>query len=351
MVKVSSCDPYSARDIAEQTLESIFAVCKLYQVSKLAKIKHDLVLVREKLGNGKSYIIEPDISRLGYIRDAKKPTESIELFAKLQGKLRTEDADQIMASMQYHKMAMYASTDDSRLVNLWIAMESLIGRSNRNIIDTICHYVPVSIATDYVYQIARNFPIAIRKFWRNSETESLRTMLNSSTEHILEPRDLLNILLDKEEGDLINNFYEFVKDNPLLLFRIHYLRQRVFKSPKTLSKAIDTHRLNIDWQLRRIYRARNHVMHRGVCVPQTRQLIQHLHTYYINEINTIINDLVWHPNWGIPEALEHRLLLYEMLQKRLKDHEKSPISQEEILKPFKILFMNKATSPILWQNN
>ena len=348
MVKVSCCDPYSARDAAEQIMESIFAVSKFYQVSRLAKIRHDLVLVKEASNNDVFHLIKPDTSRLGYIRDAKEPTKSIEFFARLQGRLKPEDADQLMASMQYHKMAMYASTDDSRLVNLWIALESLIGRGRRSIIDNICQYVPASIATDYVYQIVRNFPIAIRKFWRDSDTSTIRKLIRSSNKHLLDPRDLLTILLDEKDGALITKFYEFSEDHPLLRYRIFSLRTKVLKSAETLSKAIEAHRLNIDWQIRRIYSARNNVMHRGVCVPQTRQLIQHLHTYFIIEMNTVINDLNWNSSWGIGEALEHRCVLYETLQNRLKEYDQKAISQEEIFNPHKILFLKDRTPPLFW---
>jgi len=64
-----------------------------------------------------------------------------------------------------------------------------------------------------------------------------------------------------------------------------------FKSPQDLAGSIKLHNKNIEWQLCRIYRARNHIMHQGSHLFGLRQLIQHLHTYYATTIHVLIHDL------------------------------------------------------------
>jgi GTP1/Obg family GTP-binding protein len=107
-----------------------------------------------------------------------------------------------------------------------------------------------------------------------------------------------------------------------------------YREPTVMKERLASHKQKLDWQLRRIYRARNYVMHRGRSVQGMRQLIQHLHTYYIMLIHTIIHDLKYRPLWGIEEACESRKNLYANALVRLKDHKNSPIAIEDILRFF-----------------
>ena len=107
----------------------------LYRVTKQVTIKHELALVAG--ADGSRLCIGPDSSRLGYIKDSKNPNQNIAAFTKLQSRLEKEDAGQLNASVQYHKLALKAGTDDARLVNLWIALESLVQHGGESIIDRI----------------------------------------------------------------------------------------------------------------------------------------------------------------------------------------------------------------------
>ena len=126
--------------------------------------------------------------------------------------------------------------------------------------------------------------------------------------------------------------------NPLFVYRLYLLWDDFFGNQKNFMKRLEAHRKNVEWQIRRIYRARNHVMHQGVCLPRTRQLIQHLHSYYIITIHNLIFDLKNNPNWRISDAFENRLLIYEYFLDRLKKHNEKPISVEALIDPRKSIF-------------
>ena len=173
---------------------------------------------------------------------------------------------------------------------------------------------------------------------------------NFSRTLILHPFDLLKILLDKEDGPLISEFSKLIGDHPLLHFRIYELKKILFKDANMLSKRIESHKQNIDWQIRRIYRARNHVMHSGECWPGTRQLVQHLHSYLIICIHNLLHDLSSNPEWRIPDAFEHRLALYDYFQQRLKDDPRKKVTIAEIYNPIEIMHGSN-NSPPAWRNN
>ncbi|MCP4050481.1 MAG: hypothetical protein GY730_07230 [bacterium] len=343
-ITVKSLDHYSARMKAERILDSLFAVNTLYTPTKKAVVKHKKTLISSEK-DGCKYCITEQHS-LKYIRDAKNAERNIEELWEVSKRLPVEESAQLSASLQYHKSALLSLTDQAKLVNLWIAIESLVQKGGTNIIDRITKYIPASVSTGYIYLLTKSIPIDISSFWKKIDNKKFRSKLTKSNKYILHPYDLLQILLDKEDGELISGFLNLISDNPLLVFRIGNLWKGPFSSPKELRKRLERHNNNILWQLRRIYRLRNYVMHNGIIPRQTRQLIHHLHSYYILTIHNLIHDLKVNTNWGISEALEHRYQLYEQLTYKLT--KKKIVDTQGLFRTSSILFRNPKTSA--WEN-
>jgi hypothetical protein len=333
-IRVKSLDYYSAQIKAERKLQALFATSILYKPTKKAVIKHNKTLIINEESSSKKYI-NPD-SSLKYIRDARNAENNIAQFWELTERMSSEDVNQLFASLQYHKLALLSPTDEAKLVNLWIAVESLVQQGGKNIINRITEYIPSSVTIGYIYLMMKAIPIDIRNLWKQLDTKTIRSKISKSSEYILHPFDLLTILVDKQHGELIKEFLNLIKDNPLLLYRIGYLSKDTFSKPKFLMERLKKHKKNIEWQIRRIYRARNYVMHKGIYPLKTRQLIQHLHSYYIITIHNLIHDIKMHSEWSISDALEHRCHLYEYFCKKLENNEN--ITVEALFNPQLILF-------------
>ena len=82
---------------------------------------------------------------------------------------------------------------------------------------------------------------------------------------------------------------------------------------------------------KRIYRLRNNIVHQGKNFPETRQLVNHLHAYFIRTIHTIIHDLKMNQSWGINDVFEHRIMLYDYFKSRLKNYNCDPFPKDFIL--------------------
>src|SRR5258708_33041486 len=68
---------------------------------------------------------------------------------------------------------------------------------------------------------------------------------------------------------------------------------------------------NVEWQLKRIYRVRNEIVHKGRASSLLPQLTQHLHCYLLKTIHSVLTDLDHQPTWSIRDSLEHRRKLFE----------------------------------------
>ncbi len=335
-IEVEAMDPFSARDIAENKLDELFSIQKLYQITKVARIKHPYSLIKRE--DNEIICVPFDTSRHKYLRDSKNIAQRIISFTDFFRKLDDHSAIQISNALKYHKLALSTISDEARLVNLWIALESLLLDGEKAIIQRICKYVPKINSGRYLHSVLTALAIDLRKIWRIKDTKNILKYLEFSNEEMLHVEDFLKILLDKKSGKILKEFNRLIRDQSLLIYRIFRIRDNLLVDPKVFRKSLENHTNNIEWQIRRIYRARNFVIHKGVSPPGTRHLIQHLHSYFIITIHSLFYDLQRNDSWNIRAAFEHRRQLYDHLIFKLKDYNNQQVCAKELLDPEKCLF-------------
>jgi len=330
-VTLSALDPISARRAARQRFANALAVAKLYSVTSEARISLPECLVKRQ--NGDPVLIH-DESVPSYMRNASNPGGRLKRFLDLNSTLQQDDADQLISALQYHQLAMHAPSDEARLVNLWIATEGLCRRcSGNSVIERVCTHISRVIALSYPMKVVRSLAIAVRSFWNYRDPSPLLSQLPNSTATFLDPNDLLKALLDREEDGVFRVLSDYLQDHPLLLHHALRLRNSVFQSPESLAKRMAQNRQHIDWQLRRIYRIRNDIIHRGASSPIIAPIIQHLHSYFVVTVYTIVHDLERNSGWSLPQAFAHRHMLFEDIIKQLKRNKSHTISRKALLYP------------------
>jgi hypothetical protein len=72
--------------------------------------------------------------------------------------------------------------------------------------------------------------------------------------------------------------FDHLGDFELLRYRLFRLYE-IFSDPVKLIKQIEEHQQRVDWQLRRIYRARNSIVHRGSKPVFSNQIVDNAHEY------------------------------------------------------------------------
>ena len=79
-----------------------------------------------------------------------------------------------------------------------------------------------------------------------------------------------------------------LRDFHLLRSRFFYLRD-VLSEPKFIIDLLDSHKQRVSWQLRRIYRARNIIVHSGKTPSYTGTLIENIHDYLDLIMSTLVH--------------------------------------------------------------
>lgn len=199
--------------------------------------------------------------------------------------LHEEAFYKFMRSAQLHALAAGSSSDENQLLNLWIAIESLIPAETKSSQEaTIEHIVnsllPV-LSYDYFERLINHLVKDLVHWDKSFVLIQLKGVPGKTfTERLLRIMGLPAYAAQYDS--LVSRCRDFV----LLERRIDHLRS-IAASPSALKSLLDGHEERISWQLRRIYRTRNIIVHSGETPSHTNVLIEHAHEYLDNVLNLL----------------------------------------------------------------
>jgi hypothetical protein len=96
------------------------------------------------------------------------------------------------------------------------------------------------------------------------------------------------VLFREPNEDLRTQLLNLCEDNPLAMHRLWKLH-RDYSSPRSLRKTLEEHESRVEWQLHRIYRARNGLVHVGDQPTYLDSLVLNLDEYYRACLGTLVN--------------------------------------------------------------
>lgn len=191
--------------------------------------------------------------------------------------LERDSFAKFVRSAQLHSTALSSDADENQILNLWISLESLIPSESKsddvsNIEHIINSLVPFLNIT-YLESLTNNLVKDLLR-WNRSAT---RTAFKAVEGRKFTDKLVRLIVLQQFSGEcaaLERTFGDF-----------HLLRDRfqrfkeIFATPSNVVATLDAHRVRLEWQIRRIYRARNIIVHSGKTPAYTQSLIEHTHDF------------------------------------------------------------------------
>jgi hypothetical protein len=315
-IDIEDIDTYSAGNAAYKKMLVALSLRKIYEPSVPESFVHPAAVVKR---NHEMHLISYNLKAPPYIKDSNNPNDNYQKLTSLLDRIQIQDRNYIQASLQYYRLSLLANNQESKLVNLWIAIESLFQEGEGNIIGNITNHIPVIMARNYVKDILRSVSVDLKELWRADPCEVLLRLAKKSKRHMVHPHDLLKIFLKEADSAEYKSFLCYISGNPLLLYRVDNLKSGLFHSSNGMRARLERHRQNVDWQLRRIYRVRNRIMHQGLVSSDTSHLYRHLHTYFINTVHEIIHTLENNSQWSLGHVFEDIRLDYEFFTDSLKN--------------------------------
>ena len=173
------------------------------------------------------------------------------------------------------------------------------------IIEEVSSYIQAAAAISHAYTFTRSLANDISKdpayktlfdssFFPNSGPKRLRT------------RDLFKFMVACPDDERRKRLVETVWSSDSIPDRFAYLSESVLGTPRLLKDCLEQQKRLVGWQVRRIYRERNRIVHSGSSSKLLPSLLDNLISYQGMTLRTLLHDLRQHPDSTVKHAIEFR---------------------------------------------
>lgn len=198
-----------------------------------------------------------------------------------------QSTERLLSSIKTAALARSASKEN-QLISLWSSIEVLLSDPMKGS-TRIAHYSKLLIPCICLRHIRRQFVAVFEEMlisYRRSFSEILKKEQFASQNDF--HTNFAAVLCLSENAHLQEELTRLCSTNPLALHRL-WKMQRDYSSCANVLKAMRGHEDRVGWQVSRIYRARNHLVHAGQVPSYLDSLIMNMAEYYRAAIATIVN--------------------------------------------------------------
>ena len=199
------------------------------------------------------------------------------------------DLVDIMNAARFHSHSLDSESEENQLLDLWSIFESVLDISNKHTSDRInqvCMYLVPILKRNYIYSLFNQLAADIK----NYDEEFFTSLVGIETSAMETIRKVCEFVLLDAYGQQREDFLARCSDFPLLKERVEYYHSALSNTADVF-KFVDKHGERVKWQVMRIYRNRNLIIHNGKSMPYLHLLIENLHSYVDDFLSYAIRSL------------------------------------------------------------
>jgi|SRR5690554_276509 len=313
---VIALDAYSAKENAESRINKVANLLAFYHHKrKMSWSDKSVVSYENEDGKFTSHLISPSTPPILKGNDNKSnlANEKLKLILSRLMVLKSDSFAKFNTVVDLHGIALTNKDIENQLLNLWIAIETLIpGEDKKTKISSILKFLNPFLEYNYTTKVIES----IKKSLIRWDVEVFKSEMSKiDSENPFETNTFIQFLSCKEFESNRENLYSLLGREELLRYRV-YRYSRIFNTAKNTRKAISAHRQKAFWHVRRIYRARNLIVHSGKNPGSIEVLVENLHNYldlFLNQLIEFVIDDV--QVTSIEQAIKEVQLLNERREK------------------------------------
>ena len=208
-------------------------------------------------------------------------------FAEGVRNARSDDTSKrrIAGAIRYYRISAQEQWAESSFTNVWTSLEALAHEDyDAAIIDRVVRSITPIVASQKMRDLTDDLASYLEKVAvveSGAFTAQFSGALNSSGR--IDPVLLLGAMADAVQADALA---ALVAEHPLVQRRVLEYSAIVQTGGSIVERVNRTAR-RVEWQLRRIYRQRNDIVHGASHANASERLLGHLQLYALNSISTI----------------------------------------------------------------
>lgn len=313
---ISAMDIFSARDLAESQINQMSTLSSFFHHEESTNWQPIALMIDKKFNKGRLLNKSPNPMLMCSDTRIKSAAVKLNSFMNNFNLNEIDSFKRFDRAMELHALALRSDSPDNQLLNLWISLETIVpsklGRTKakiNNIIDSVIPFLSIIHIENLLNKITHDFIL-----WdKDKFLKAISGIKGDSRKE-----QLIKLLVLPEYSKTKDQLFKDLEQFHLLRNRAFYFSNILSETSK-IASLHETHNQRLDWQIRRIYRTRNMLVHSGEAPPYINILIKNLHDYFDTVIN-IISVLASDGNKinAIDQAFKYVELSYNDYLKMLK---------------------------------
>ena len=282
---IQAVDAYTAREKAEQRLDQVADLFMFFSHRVRLSWSEDALLTQ--CCTSVPSVIGRPLSSMSKGQDTL-PVYGAGRFNNFieNMSLRGGSLQKFRQAIDLHGMALKNDIPSNQLINIWIALETIVPtqRGGGSTVAKIAHGIMPYLLEGYVRRLVLNATKDLLRW----DARRVGSILEDIKDGRKAQHKVLRLIVLQEFEEKRGELFSILNGFPLLRYRIFSLHER-FSTPAGVIDALEIHRQKIEWQIRRIYRTRNLVVHAGDDASFIGTLIENSHDYLDVTLSNIID--------------------------------------------------------------
>lgn len=302
---------YSAAESSLQELDEALNVHNLFTNSPLYRSRSEVFITTTE-GFTTRIEVAPS-SHFGLM----PRTNAVKLTKDRLNNVGTRLQGRLANALECHATAIGAEDPRTAIINLWTALEAIAGSHGATSIGLrVSSAISPIIASRRIDKIITYLSICVHDVAVQKKTFIDTSIMTRSSHTTISNDDMLEAVTGPAENEKIRYLFSFSEPSPLLVQRL-YLSWKAFSDPARVSKDLISSKKRVQWQISRIYRARNLLVHRGEHSHLVWRLLQNAQYYVSASLSRVLHDLSDQREWGIDESLTYQEMHLNYICERL----------------------------------
>ena len=268
--RIKAFDHHKARASAERKIDNLSDLLSLFHHKNQISWSREAIVLR-KCCDESSCLVRPHKGAMqkGFDHKPNKASKKLNKLISTFALTEKGSFQKFNRAADLHGICISNDIIENQLVNLWTAIETLVpSHVGGNKINGIINFILPFVITRYVRRIIERY-VADLFIWDRRITKRILYKVPNSRGITIYSKAINLLAIDSNSG-LRNELYESLKDFHLLRFRTFCLSE-TFSNSDGIKGLHETHKTKVSWQIRRIYRTRNLIVHSGRTPSYTAQ--------------------------------------------------------------------------------
>lgn len=314
--KVDALDPLKAKEIVEEKLNNLAKLFIFFHHKKQPFWPTEAIIYQTE--NFSDYVIlkgATSYMKKSYDLSANKAGRKLNQLME-EFRFDRNSFSKFDRAIDLHGTSIENQRVENQLLHNWIAYETLlVGYSSKSKIDQVLDSLVPFLKLNYTRRLSEY----ISKLFIGFNQTLFREVIKDVNEgNDVVEKFIAFACLEKYKAIRLET-YPKLDGSPLLKYRI-FLLNKFFKTGLDIGNFIDTHERKITWQIKRMYRSRNLIVHAGQVPRSTPFLVENSHSYLDLLLTTMIELSIDRQIVNIKEAIQEVSLRCEFHSKALKNH-------------------------------